>query len=101
MTKKGTVVVIAVLALFTAALISRERVFGLLAIPLLVYLLAGVYFMPGGFDISASIQLDQRRGRENHPVLMTVHLANHEPKWINFHIEGLVQTGMKVVNGAE
>lgn len=101
MTKKGTVVVIAVIALFTAALISRERVFGLLAIPLLAYLLAGVYFMPGGVDISASIQLDQRRGRENHPVQMMVHLANHESKWINFHLEGLIQPGMKAVNCAE
>ncbi len=101
MTKKGTVVIIAVFALFAAALISRERVFGLLAIPLLVYLLAGVYFMPGRVDISASIQLDQRRGRENHPVQMTVHIVSHETKWINLHLEDLFQPGMKAVNGAE
>ena len=101
MTKKGTVVVIAVLALLTAALISRERVFGLLAIPFLVYLLVGAYFMPGEVEISASIQLDQRRGRENHPVRMTVHLAHHGSKWINFHLVDLFQPGMKAVNGTE
>lgn len=101
MTKKGIIVIAAVLALFSAALISRERVFGLLALPFLVYLLAGAYFMPGAGNLSMSIHLDQPRGRENHPVQMTVNLVNQSSKELYFHLEGFLQQGMKLVKGTE
>ncbi len=71
-----------------------------LAIPLIVYLLAGVVFSPQHIQLEVSRELSQQRIVPGSPVEVRLHVTNRGPDLEEIFIEDDLPAGLEVISGS-
>ena len=95
-----TLLALLILLLTIAGLGTIRPAIMALAIPLVVYLLAGLWGTPEGVELRAERTLSAERVQTGDDVLVTVTITNHGHALEDILLEDQVPEGLKVVDGS-
>ncbi len=99
MNSKLNLILLIVIALFFAALVSRNGSLALMTIPFLVYLGIGLYYSPVDFQLHATRVLTPFRSTGDKPIKMVLEIENDGSQIPRLQLSESIQSNLSLIEG--